>query len=133
MPTSDPIADMLTRIRNAHRVGKRRVRIKRSKVCTGIARVLKEEGYIQDYLSIDDATGQGVLEIDLKYGPFGEKVILDLQRISTPGRREYTRVDELGRVRDGLGISIVSTSRGVLSDRQCRAQRVGGEVLCTVW
>ncbi len=133
MPTSDPIADMLTRIRNANRVGKKRVRAKRSTVCLGVARVLKEEGYIRDYMSIDDATNQGIIEIDLKYGERGEKVILDLQRVSRPGRREYTKVDHLRRVRDGLGVAIVSTSRGVLSDRQCRKQRVGGEVLCTVW
>jgi small subunit ribosomal protein S8 len=133
MPTSDPIADMLTRIRNANSVGKKRVRIKRSKVCLGVARVLKEEGYIGEYLSIDDAVGQGVIEIDLRYGPQGEKVILDLQRVSRPGCRQYTRVTELGRVRDGLGVAIVSTNRGVLSDRQCRQQRIGGEVLCTVW
>jgi len=132
MPSSDPIADMLTRIRNANRVGKKRVRIKRSKVCLGVARVLKEEGDIADYVAIDDAT-QGIIEVDLKYGPLGEKVILDVQRASRPGRRTYTRVDELRRVRDGLGIAVVSTSRGVLSDRQCRQQRVGGEVLCTVW
>jgi small subunit ribosomal protein S8 len=133
MATSDPIADMLTRIRNANRIGKRRVRVKRSKVCLGVARVLKEEGYIQDYMPIDDATGQGVIEIDLKYGEQGEKVILDLQRASRPGLRRYTKATELKRVRDGLGIAVVSTSRGVLSDRQCRQQRVGGEVLCTVW
>jgi small subunit ribosomal protein S8 len=132
MPSSDPIADMLTRIRNANSVGKKRVRIKRSKVCLGLARVLKEEGYITDYLSVDDAT-QGIIEVDLKYGPLGEKIILDVQRVSRPGRREYTRVDQLRRVRDGLGIAVVSTSRGVLSDRQCRQQRIGGEVLCTVW
>jgi small subunit ribosomal protein S8 len=133
MLISDPIADMLTRIRNANAISKKRVRIKRNKVCLGVARVLKEEGYITDYLSVDDATGQGIIEIDLKYGPQGEKVILDLQRVSRPGRRQYTRVDELKRVLDGLGVAVVSTSRGVLSDRQCRKQRIGGEVLCTVW
>lgn len=132
MPTSDPIADMLTRIRNAIRIGKMRVRVKRSKVCLGVARVLKEEGFIADYLPIDDAE-QGVIEIDLKYGPQGEKVILDLQRVSRPGRRTYCPVGRLERVRDGLGVAIVSTSQGVLSDRQCRQRRVGGEVLCTVW
>lgn len=132
MATSDPIADMLTRIRNANRIGKQRVRIKRNKVCLGVARVLKEEGYIQDYLSIDD-TNQGEIEVDLKYGENGEKVILDLQRVSKPGCRTFKGVDELKRVRDGLGISVVSTSHGVLSDRQCRQQRVGGEVLCRVW
>ncbi len=132
MPTSDPIADMLTRIRNAIRIGKKRVRVKRSKVCLGVARVLKEEGFIADYLPIDDAE-QGVIEIDLKYGPQGEKVILDLQRVSRPGCRTYCPVGRLERVRDGLGVAIVSTSQGVLSDRQCRQRRVGGEVLCTVW
>lgn len=132
MPTSDPIADMLTRIRNGNRAGLKRVRIARSKVCLGIARVLKEEGYVRDYASIDDAN-QGVIEIELKYGPQGEKVIQDLQRSSRPGCREYNGVGELPRVLDGLGISIVSTNKGVLSDRQCRKERVGGEVLCTVW
>jgi small subunit ribosomal protein S8 len=132
MATSDPIADMLTRIRNASRVGARRVNAKRSKVCLGIARVLKEEGYINDFASIDD-TNQGEIRIDLKYGERGEHILQDLQRSSKPGRRRYAGAGELPRVLDGLGISIISTSRGVLSDRQCRAQNVGGEVLCTVW
>jgi len=132
MATSDPIADMLTRIRNANAVGAPRVRIKRNKVCLGVARVLKEEGFIADYMSIDDAN-QGEIEVDLKYGEGGEKVIRDIQRVSRPGRREYAGVDDLKRILDGLGIAVVSTSRGVLSDRQCRQQRVSGEVLCTVW
>lgn len=132
MPISDPIADMLTRIRNANAVGKPRVRVKRSKVCLGVARVLKEEGFIVDYMSIDD-TNQGEIEIDLKYGERGEKVIREIHRASRPGRRVYRAVDDLQRVLDGLGIAVVSTSRGVMSDRQCRKERVGGEVLCTVW
>lgn len=132
MPTSDPIADMLTRIRNANAIGKPRVRVKRSKVCLGVARVLKEEGFVRDYMSIDDAN-QGEIEIDLKYGDTGGKVIRDVQRVSRPGRRVYRHAVDLKRVLDGLGISIVSTSQGVLSDRQCRKDRVGGEVLCTVW
>jgi len=132
MATSDPIADMLTRIRNAIRISRKRVRVERSKVCMGIAHTLKQEGYITDYMSIDD-TGQGVIDVDLKYGQHGEKVILDIQRVSRPGRRVYCGVDDLKRVRDGLGISVVSTSKGVLSDRQCRKERIGGEVLCTVW
>ncbi len=132
MATSDPIADMLTRIRNASRVGLPRVRAKRSKVCLGIAQVLLEEGYIEGYDSIDDAN-QGEIRIDLKYGERGEKVLQDLQRVSKPGRRIYRGTDELPRVLDGLGIAIVSTSRGVLSDRRCRELNVGGEVLCTVW
>ena len=132
MSVSDPIADMLTRIRNANRLGAKRVRIKRNKVCLGVARVLKEEGFIADYLAVDDAV-QGTIEVDLKYGPQGEKVILDLKRVSRPGRRVYTPVAQLSRVRDGLGIAVVSTNRGVLSDRQCRRQCIGGEVLCEVW
>lgn len=132
MPTSDPIADMLTRIRNANSIAKPRVRVKRSKVCLGVARVLKEEGFITDFMSIDD-TNQGVIDIDLKYGERGEKVIQDVQRVSRPGCRQYKKVDELRRIRDGLGIAVVSTSRGVLSDRQCRKDRIGGEVLCVVW
>jgi len=132
MATSDPIADMLTRLRNANSVGKPRVRILRNKACLGLARVLKEEGFIGDYLSIDDAR-HGVIELDLKYGERGEKVIREVRRVSKPGCRVYRAVDELQRVCDGQGIAIVSTSRGVLSDRQCRQERVGGEVLCTVW
>jgi small subunit ribosomal protein S8 len=132
MATSDPIADMLTRIRNANAIGRRRVRIKRSKICLGIARVLKEEGYITDYLSIDDAT-QGEIEVDLKFSERGEKVIQKVDRVSKPGRRVYRGVNEMPRVMDGLGITIVSTNRGVLSDRQCRELKLGGEVLCKVW
>ncbi len=132
MPTSDPIADMLTRIRNAVRVRKPSVKAKRSKVCLGIAQVLEEEGYIAGFDSIDD-TNQGEIRIHLKYGERGETVIQDLQRVSKPGRRIYRGADELPRVLDGLGIAIVSTSRGVLSDRKCRTLNVGGEVLCTVW
>lgn len=132
MATSDPIADMLTRIRNANRTKMPEVRVKRSKVCRGIAQVLRDEGYIRDYDEIDD-TNQGEIRIFLKYGDRGEHVLQDLQRFSKVGRRVYRGANELPRVLDGLGISIVSTSSGVLSDRQCRKQNVGGEVLCTVW
>lgn len=132
MATSDPIADMLTRIRNAARIRQARLHAKRSKVCLGIARVLKEEGYITDFDSIDD-TNQGEIRIDLKYGERGEKVIQNVKRVSRPGRRVYCTARDLPRVLDGLGIAIVSTSRGVLSDRQCRELSVGGELLCTVW
>jgi small subunit ribosomal protein S8 len=132
MATSDPIADMLTRIRNALRNRKPRVRIERNKVCVGIAHVLKDEGYIQDFLTIED-TGQGLIEIDLKYGQQGEEVVREIRRASRPGRRLYRSVGDLPRVCDGMGIAVVSTNRGVLSDRQCRKLRVGGEVLCTVW
>lgn len=132
MATSDPVADMLTRIRNAVHGGKQRLQVKRSKVCLGVARVLKEEGYIEEFDSIDD-TNQGEIRIDLKTGKQGEQVIQNLQRASRPGRRVYCGAQDLPRVLDGLGIVIVSTSRGVLSDRQCRELNVGGELLCTVW
>ncbi len=132
MATSDPIADMLTRIRNANRVGRRFVNVKRSRVCEGIARVLLEEGYISGYVPIADRS-QGELRIELKYGERGERVIQDLQRESRPGRRVYSGARGLPRVLDGLGICIVSTPRGVLSDRQARRANVGGELLCRVW
>lgn len=131
MSMQDPIADMLTRIRNAVRAGLTKVDVRRSNICLGVARVLKDEGYVSDVQSIDDAR-QGLLRVYLKYGPQGEKLILELDRVSRPGRRVYRPVDDLPRVLNGLGIAIVSTSQGVLSDRQCRQRRIGGEVLCTV-
>lgn len=132
MAINDPISDMLTRIRNAARVRKPRVRCKRSKVCLGIARVLKEEGYISDFASIDDAN-QGEILVDLKYGDRGEVLFHHLERASRPGRRLYRGVGELPRVLDGLGVAVVSTSKGVLSDRQARKLGVGGELICTIW
>jgi small subunit ribosomal protein S8 len=131
MSLSDPIADMLTRIRNA--LGARRdvVNIRASGICEGIARVLKEEGYIADYKRIDDDK-QGLIRVYLKYGPLGENIITELKRTSKPGRRVYGGVSDLPRPLGGLGISIISTSKGVLSDRQCRDQKVGGEILCVV-
>ena len=131
MSMQDPIADMLTRIRNGVRAGLSKVDIKRSSICLGIAQVLKDEGYIIDVQTIDDAK-QGLLRVSLKYGPQGEKLILAIDRVSKPGRRVYRPVGELPRVTDGLGIAIVSTNQGVLSDRQCRERKLGGEVLCTV-
>lgn len=128
---SDPVADMLTRIRNAVRVGRKQVQIPSSGLKVGIAKSLQEEGYILGSDVIDDGK-QGILRIDLKYGPRGEDVIHDIQRVSRGGRRVYRKSADLPRVMDGLGIAIVSTNRGVLSDRQCREQNLGGEVLCTV-
>ena len=128
---SDPIADMLTRIRNAVRVTRKHVSIPSSKTKVGIARVLRDEGYINGYDVIEDGK-QGVLRIELKYGPRGEQVIRQIDRVSRSGRRVYRAVDTLPRVLDGLGIAVVSTNRGVFSDRVCREQKVGGEVLCTV-
>ncbi len=128
---TDPIADMLTRIRNAVRNKSRHVVVKRSKVCLGIAQVLKSEGYIVDFDPIDDGR-QGLIRVELKYGMRGEQVIHRLERVSKPGCRVYAKVEELPRPLAGLGIAVVSTSRGVLSDRIAREQRIGGELLCTV-
>lgn len=129
---SDPIADLLTRIRNAVHVRHKQVKVPASTLKVGIARVLREEGYINDFDVIEDGK-QGILRIDLKYGPRGEDVIHDIQRVSKVGRREYSRIADLPRVLDGLGIAIVSTNKGVLSDRSCREQKLGGEVLCRVY
>jgi len=128
---SDPVADMLTRIRNAVRVRRKQVSIPSSKLKVGIARVLLEEGYINGFDVVAD-TRQGVLRIDLKYGPRGEDIIHRIRRESKAGCRVYKKVGELPKVLDGLGISIVSTPKGVLSDRACREMNVSGEWLCTV-
>ena len=131
MSWSDPIADMLTRIRNASRVGKPQVQVKASKICEGIAAVLKQEGYIVDYDRIDDGH-QGVLRITLKYDPEGQPAITEITRTSKPGCRVYSGVDSLPTVLGGMGIVVVSTSKGIVSDRNCRENKIGGEVLCTV-
>ena len=131
MNNQDPIADMLTRIRNANRVGRRMVQIPKSKICTGIAQVLKDEGYIEDYDVIDDDR-QGQLRVKLKYALDGGKVIHELDRASKPGRRIYRGVGDLPRILNGMGIAVVSTSKGVMSDRKAREANVGGELLCTV-
>ncbi len=132
MSLSDPISDMLTRIRNALRARHETVNCRASNVCEGICRVLKEEGYINDYQRVDDGV-QGLLRVYLKYGPVGQDVIIELRRVSKPGRRVYGGVKDVPRPLDGLGIAVVSTSKGVLSDRQCRKENIGGEVLCTVF
>jgi len=131
MNNQDPIADMLTRIRNANRVGRRQVLIPQSKICIGIAQVLKDEGYINDYDVIEDPR-QGQIRVRLKYASNGEKVIHVIDRQSKPGRRMYRAVDELPKVLNGMGIAVVSTSKGVMSDRRARENNVGGELLCTV-
>jgi small subunit ribosomal protein S8 len=131
MSWSDPIADMLTRIRNAARARKAQVKIKASKMCEGIAAVLKKEGYIDDYDRIEDGV-QGILRITLRYDADGGSAISEIRRVSKPGRRIYAGVDSLPHVLGGMGIAVVSTSQGVVSDRVCREQRMGGEVLCTV-
>lgn len=131
MSMSDTIADMLTRVRNAVRNRSPRVDCRNSKICRGVAQVLKDEGYINDFTVIDDGR-QGILRVDLRYGRHGEPLIHTLRRESRPGRRIYTRLKDLPRPLGGLGVVIVSTPRGVLSDRQAREARVGGELLCTV-
>ncbi|NUQ44663.1 MAG: 30S ribosomal protein S8 [Phycisphaerae bacterium] len=129
---SDPIADMLTRIRNAARNRARHVSIPFSAFKAEICRVLRDEGYILGFDRIDDSR-QGVLRVELKYGPRGEQVLQSIRRESKAGRRLYRGYGELPTVLNGLGISVVSTSRGVMSDRQCRQQKLGGELICTVY
>lgn len=129
---SDPIADLLTRIRNAVRNRAAEVMIPRSGVKLAICRTLKEEGYIKDVEEIADAK-QGLLRVTLKYGPRGEQVLTSIKRESKVGRRLYVGANEIPDVLNGLGIAILSTSRGVLSSRTCRELKVGGELLCTVY
>jgi small subunit ribosomal protein S8 len=129
---SDTIADMLTRLRNAVAAKHKTVDVKNSRICAGIAKVLQDEGYITDYSILDDGTKQGLIRITIKYTPTGEQVLRDLKRISKPGCRVYRSVKEFPQVISGLGIAVLSTSRGVLSDRQARAQNIGGELLATV-
>ena len=131
MSLSDPIADMLTRIRNASRVGRQDVSIKANRICQGVAEVLKEEGYILGYDRIDDGK-QGLIRVALKYTPDGDPVINTIERVSKPGCRVYNGKENLPRVMGGLGVAIVSTNKGVMSDRQCRQENVGGELICTV-
>jgi small subunit ribosomal protein S8 len=131
MNNQDPIADMLTRIRNANRVGRRQVLIPKSKICTGIAQVLQDEGYIESFDVVDDDR-QGQIRVKLKYSLTGEKVIHVIDRYSKPGCRVYRKVDDLPNVLNGMGIAVVSTSKGVMSDRKARESNVGGELLCTV-
>jgi len=129
---SDPIADMLTRIRNAAHAGRENVTVRASKICQGVAQVLQKEGYINGFDKIDDATGQGQLRIQLKYTLDGTPAITEIKRISKTGRRVYSGVRSLPYVMNGMGIAIVSTSKGVMTDSQCRSENVSGEILCTV-
>jgi small subunit ribosomal protein S8 len=131
MSLSDPIADMLTRIRNGVRIGKSEVNVKATKVCEGVAGVLKQEGFIDGYDRIDDGK-QGILRVTLKYALDGEPAIRELARTSKPGRRVYSAATELPLVMGGTGIAIVSTSKGVMSDKKCRSENIGGEIICTV-
>ena len=132
MSMSDPLADMLTRVRNACMVKFNSVDMPLSKLKVSVAKIMKEEGYINDYhIQKDDV--QGVLSIDLKYDQSNDKVITGLRRVSKPGCRQYVNADSIPKVMSGLGIGIISTSKGVMTDRQARKMRVGGELLCEVW
>ena len=145
---TDTIADMLTRIRNANRIERPVVDMPATRLKIAIAKVLKDEGFILDYKlghEVPDETGhptfqeadakgaKAILRVYLKYGPEGERIIRRIERVSKPGLRVYRRSAQIKPVLDGLGISIVSTSRGIKSDRQARAERLGGELLCNVW
>ena len=132
MTMTDPIADMLTRIRNANTVKHETVDVPASNMKKEIARILLEEGFVRGYDVIEDGK-QGIIRIQLKYGQMGERVITGIKRISKPGMRVYAANHEVPKVLNGLGISIVSTSKGVLTDKQARKENVGGEVICYVW
>ncbi len=132
MSMSDPLADMLTRLRNAVMVKFDSVEMPLSTVKIDVAKVLKQEGYIRDYQIKSDSI-QGTLKIDLKYGPNKEAVITGLKRVSKPGLRKYTKVSDIPKVLNGLGIAIISTSKGVVTDKTARALNSGGEIICEVW
>ena len=132
MKITDPISDMLTRIRNGNTANKVEVSMPSSKVLVEVARVITEEGYLEGY-TVEDTTPQKTLHITLKYGPKRSKVIRGIKRISKPGRRIYTKAEDLPRVIGGLGIAVISTSKGMMCDRDARKRGVGGEVICYVW
>ncbi|OPJ54881.1 30S ribosomal protein S8 [Alkalithermobacter paradoxus] len=132
MTMTDPIADMLTRVRNANMVKHETVDIPASNIKKEIARILLEEGFIKGYDVIEDGK-QGIIRIQLKYGKAGERVITGIKRISKPGMRVYAAKDEIPKVLNGLGVSIISTSKGILTDKQARKENTGGEVICYVW
>lgn len=132
MCMTDPIADMLTRVRNANMVGKESVNIPSSRIKIGVAEVLKREGFVEDFKEIPD-NKQNLLRIYLKYGHLKKRVINHIKRESKPGRRIYKKREEIKKVLNGVGISIFSTSKGILSNGQCWRNNIGGELICTVW
>ncbi|MBU7007449.1 30S ribosomal protein S8 [Phosphitispora fastidiosa] len=132
MVMTDPVADFLTRVRNANMVHHERLEIPASKMKKAIAEIFKSEGYIKDCEFIDDGK-QGVIRVYLKYGPNKEKVITGLKRISKPGLRVYAKKDEVPKVLGGLGTAVISTSKGIMADRDARKQGLGGEVVCYIW
>lgn len=129
---TDPIADMLTRIRNAVRIEKAYVDIPYSIEKKGVADVLKREGYIWDWMEIEDKP-VSVLRVQLKYGPNGEKIVNEIKRVSKPGCRVYAGITDLKPVLNGLGIKVLNTNRGILSDREAKQNNVGGEIICQIW
>ena len=132
MTMTDPIADMLTRIRNANTVGHETVEVPASRMKISIAQILKDEGYIKDFEVIED-NKQGTIRIQMKYGANKERVISGIKKISKPGLKVYAKADEVPRVLGGLGIAIISTSNGIISDKEARKLGIGGEVICYVW
>lgn len=133
MPVTDPIADMLTRVRNAANAGHDTVGVPNSKLKMELARLLRDEGYIQKVELVDTDKPTATIRITLKYGPRRQSVFRGINRASTPGRRMYVGWREIPRVQGGLGVAILTTSRGVITDRQARTDKVGGELLCTIW
>ncbi len=129
---TDPIADFLTRIRNAATAGHRTVDVPASKMKAGLAAILKEQGYITDYQRLEEGP-QGLIRMRLRYIDDGTPAMLGLRRVSRPGLRRYAQVSELPRVRNGLGIAVISTSHGLMTDKEARRKKIGGEVLCYVW
>ena len=129
---TDPISDMLTQIRNAIRIERQSIEVRASKVKAGVCQVLKDEGYIWDWQFVQAAPSPKI-KIDLKYGPQGERVMQRIDRVSKPGCRVYQGWKDLKPVLDGMGICVISTSKGVMSDRQARARKLGGEVICRIW
>jgi small subunit ribosomal protein S8 len=132
MSQTDPIADMLTRIRNAVRIKRKEVVIPSSKLKVEVAKILKEEGYIRNFKVIDDAK-QGILSISLKYGDDNVSIVSGIRRVSRPGRRLYCTRESIPKVLDGLGIAIISTSKGMMTDKKCAERGLGGEILCYIW
>lgn len=132
MSMSDPLSDMLTRIRNAGMVKFDSIELPSSKFKVGVAEILKREGYISGYQVIDNDK-QGILKIDLKYDKRNDRIITGLRRVSKPSRRIYVKYDKIPKVMSGLGVAIVSTSKGILTDKEAREMKIGGELLCEVW
>jgi len=132
MKTSDPLSDLLTRLRNGMRAGHERVDVPASRVKEAVLKVLEEEGFVASFRKVLEA-GRPVLRVGLRYDHEGEPIVLGLERVSRPGRRVYAKADAIPQVLGGLGVSIVSTSKGIVTDKTARQSRLGGEVLCNVW